>query len=574
MLVGIWRDVLGIQQLGVRDNFFELGGHSLKATQLISRVRQVFDLDLPLRSLFMHPTVEGIAHDVEEALRDGRRVALDRIPPRSRSSYSTGSEATGSLQGYPPLSFIQQQLWLWEQLQPGTAVYNLPAALRLTGPLDTRALEQSLNEIVRRHEALRTTFTIESGQPVQVIAPELRLELPIKQLAPDAREMRVREYAAAEAEQPFDLTNGPLIRAKLLRLDQTDHVLLLTLHHIVCDGWSIGVLFRELTLLYDAYRQGQPSPLPELTVQYADYAAWQHNWLQGELLEQHLNYWRKQLHGITGVLELPPSRVRPPIQTYTGARHSLVLEPELSRALKNVSRRHGSTLFMTTLAAFNLLLSFYTGSDDVVVGTDVANREREETENLIGFFVNQLPLRTHTGGNPRFVELLGRVRQVALDAYMHQATPFEKIVDLVQPQRDLSRSPLFQIKVVFQNAPLSRLELGELEISSLDVDTGAAKLDLTVFIEETSHGLLVMFEYNADLYSDAEMRWLAKQYERVLKLVSEDEEVRVDVVREMLRASDQQQRNIQQNQLRNIGRQSLAQARRRGITAASKRRAP
>jgi amino acid adenylation domain-containing protein len=559
VLVGIWEEVLGVEHVGVNDNFFELGGHSLKATQLISRVRKVFALELPLRSLFITPTVAGLGQDVEQAMRNREGLAVDRIAPRKH-------------EGRPPLSFVQQQLWLWEQLQPGTAVYNLPAALRLSGQLDEQALAQSLNEIIRRHEALRTTFMIEDGQPVQVIAAALPRELATRDLTaldPQQQETQLRQFIGEAAAAPFDLNAGPLLRTSLLRLAETEHVLLLTMHHIVCDGWSIGVLFRELSVLYEAYRQRQESPLAELEVQYADYALWQREWLQGDVLEQQLKYWREQLAGIAGALELPSDRIRPPVQTYSGARHTLMIAPRLSQQLKVLSQRHSVTLFMTMLAAFDLLLSFYTGSEEVVVGTDIANRERAETEDLIGFFVNQLPLRTSLEGNPSFVELLTRVREVALEAYMHQATPFEKIVDMLQPQRDASRTPLFQIKMVFQNAPLSRIEMGGLQISSLDVDGGAAKLDVTVFIEETDQGLMVMFEYNADLFTEPKIRWLTEQYERVLEKVVAVEDVQVETVKQLLQAEDQKQRGIWEKENWNSGREKLKQTKRRSLRSAS-----
>ncbi|MFB3092706.1 MAG: condensation domain-containing protein, partial [Dehalococcoidia bacterium] len=438
VLAGIWADVLRLERVGIHDNFFELGGHSLLAMQVISRVRSAFQVESPLRSLFESPTVAGLAERIEMA-RGADRVpqALPLLP--------------ASRDGDLPLSFAQQRLWFLEQWEPNSSIYNVPVALRLTGPLNVAALEQSLNEISRRHEALRTTFSVVDGQPAQVIAPKLNLTLPVldlRELTEIERDAEVQRLVVEEAQAPFDLAQGPLLRASLLRLGQEEHVLMLTMHHVVSDGWSLNVLFRETTTLYQAFSTGEPSPLPEIPIQYADFALWQRQWLQGEELESQLAYWKEQLDGIPPVLELPTDRPRPAVETFRGAQQFLLLPDALTRSLKALSQREEVTLFMTLLAAFQTLLHRYTGQDDILVGFPIANRNRAEIEGLIGFFVNTLVLRTDLSGEPTFRELLGRVREVALDAYTHQDLPFEKLVAELHPERDISRNPLFQ--VIFQ----------------------------------------------------------------------------------------------------------------------------
>src|SRR5215217_1019388 len=347
-----------------------------------------------------------------------------------------------------PLSFAQERLWFVDRLEPGSAVYNIPVEWRLGGALDEAALERALGEIVRRHEALRTTFREVDGSPVQVIAPfggfTLRLD-DLSGLADADREVEVRRRAGEEAARPFDLSAGPLFRAALLRLGEEDHVLLLSMHHIVSDGWSTGVLFRELSALYAAYLAGRESPLPELPVQYADYAVWQREQLAGEVLDRQLAYWKERLAGAPELLELPTDHPRPAVQTYRGATVLVELSLQLLERLQALGQSEGATLYMVLLGAFQVLLGKYAGSEDVVVGTPIAGRTRRETEELIGFFVNTLVLRTDLSGNPSFRETLRRVREVTLGAYAHQEVPFEKLVAELQPERSLSHSPLFQV---------------------------------------------------------------------------------------------------------------------------------
>jgi amino acid adenylation domain-containing protein len=428
-------------------------------------------------------------------------------------------------------SFAQERLWFFDQFYPDSPVYNIPTAMRVPGMLNVEALERDLNEIVRRHEALRTTFAVIDGQPpMQVVVPALTLELPIvdlRKLPQAQRQSEAGRLANEEAQRPFDLARGPLLRALLLRLGDEDHVLVLTMHHIVSDGWSMGVLFRELNVLYGAYVAGRPSPLPELPIQYADFAHWQREWLQGEVLEAQLSYWKEQLKDTPAVLELPTDRPRPAVQSFRGALHYFVLPRPLSEELKALSRREDATLFMTLLAAFKTLLYRYTGQTDLVVGTPIANRTRAELEELIGFFVNTLALYTDLGGNPSFRELLGRVRAMTLEAYTHQDLPFERLVNELQPQRNLSYHPLFQVMFVLQNTLSSIQASAEVprraaeatgEYMSLpEIGTGTAKFDLTLSMAETGQGLVGAVEYNTDLFDAATIERMTRNFQVLLQ---------------------------------------------------------
>ncbi|MEG4026647.1 condensation domain-containing protein, partial [Microcoleus sp. S13C4] len=489
MLANIWACVLGIEQVGVHDNFFELGGHSLLAAQIISRVRDTMSVELPLRSLFEAPTVATVAERIENSLHSKQSIQAQPLLPIPRS-------------GDIPLSFAQARLWFLDQLQPNSAFYNIPSALRLSGQLNIAALESSLNEIICRHEVLRTNFTKVSGQPIQVIASTLKLKLlkvDLQNLPFCEREVEAQRLATAEAQRPFDLEREPLVRAKLLQLDDTEYVFLLTVHHIIFDGWSAGVFYGELAALYEAKCTGNPKVLPELPVQYADFAVWQRYWLTPELLETQLNYGKQQLLGAPALLELPTDRPRKAVQSYRGAYKSFGLSLELSQALANFSRRAGVTLFMTLYAAFVTLLYRYTGSSDIVVGTPVAGRNRQEIEGLIGFFVNTLVLRTDLSGNPSFDQLLHRVREVALQGYTHQDLPFEQLVEALQPERSLSYTPLFQVMFALDEKSVPSMELPDLTFSSFSFETGTTKFDLTLSMENTADGLVAEWEYNSDL---------------------------------------------------------------------------
>src|SRR5690606_8202621 len=418
-----------------------------------------------------------------------------------------------------PLSFAQQRRWFLDQLEPNSPIYTIPTAVRLSGKLDVGALDATLDALVQRHESLRTTFSEHAGSPVQVIAPQVSLPLvcvDLTGLPVASREAEAMRLAMEEARKPFNLAEGPLLRATLLRLDEAEHILLLTMHHIISDGWSMGVLVREIAALYQAFAAGQPSPLPELPIQYADYAHWQREWLQGEVLEKQLAYWRERLGDEPPVLELPTDRPRPATQTWNGASLAATLPRNLADGLKALAKQEGATLFMVLLAALQTLLYRYSGQTDISIGTPVAGRRRAELENLIGFFVNTLVMRTDLSGQPTFRELLGRVKEVALGAFEHQDVPFEMLVEKLQPERDMSRSPFFQVMFVLQNAPAQALRSPELTIEELDVDSGTAQFDLTFSVADLPAGLSVSVEYNTDLFDEATVRRMLGHFEVLL----------------------------------------------------------
>ncbi|HYG64974.1 MAG TPA: condensation domain-containing protein, partial [Thermoanaerobaculia bacterium] len=511
LLADIWSEVLSVERLGVNDNFFELGGHSLLATRVMSRLRGAFQIELPLRELFEEPTVAGLAGRVERAMRAGAGLLAPPLVPVARA-------------GELPLSFAQERLWFLDQLAPGSSAYNIPVALRVVGDLDVGVLRHSLEQIVRRHEALRTVFVAQDGTPVQVIEPPSRLALPVVDLSgleEDRRERLGLELVAREAGRAFDLAQGPLLRALVVRLAEASHLALVTMHHIVSDGWSMGVLVREVSALYQSYTGRRPSPLPELLVQYADYAVWQRSWLQGEVLAREIDYWRRQLAGAPALLEIPTDRPRPSVQSSRGAVRGFALPAPLSSGLQDLSRRQGATLFITLLAAFQTLLARYTGQPDVVVGTPIAGRNHLELENLIGFFVNTLVLRTDLSGEPGFVDLLGRVRETVLSAHAHQEVPFEKLVEEVAPERSLAYSPLFQVLFALQNVPQEELSIRDLHLRPLDSPATTAKFDLTIALGEVGGELSGSVEYNTDLFDEVTIERLAGHFERLLSAVVE-----------------------------------------------------
>ncbi|MBV9772837.1 MAG: amino acid adenylation domain-containing protein, partial [Gemmatimonadetes bacterium] len=485
VLAGIWAEVLKTGRVGVEENFFELGGHSLLATQVVSRARQAFGVELPLRALFEAPTVAELSSRVEVLRGAGISLAPPIVPvPR---------------EGMPPLSFAQQRLWVVDRLEPGSATYNMPYALRLRGVPDVAALRASVSELARRHETMRTVFAECDGVPVQVIHPPAPVELPmvnLRGLHVGARESEARHLAGAEAMRPFDLARGPLLRSTLLRLADDDHVLLFTLHHVVSDGWSMDVLVREVSVLYGVFSRGEPSPLPELPVQYADYAVWQREWLRGDVLDAQIGYWKERLAGAPPLLEIPTDRPRTSSRGSHAASHPFTLTPGVADGLRALSRREGTTLFMTLLAAWQALLGRYSGQDDVVVGTPVAGRTHRETEGLIGFFVNLLALRVDLGGAPNWIGLLGRVREAALGAYEHQALPFERLVEELGIARSLTNTPLFQAIFALERSSGDgrRLELGELAVEPFGGSDGPAKFDLDLVMTdmgESVYGVLV-----------------------------------------------------------------------------------
>src|SRR5215203_119010 len=437
------------------------------------------------------------------------------------------------VRSYAPLSFAQQRLWFLHQLEPDSIAYNMPTALRLTGRLDTDALEWGINEVIRRHESLRTTFRLVDNQPVQVIAEQLTLKMPIvdlQNLPAEEREAEVMRLATEEVQQLFDLETGPLVRARLLTLNAEECVLIFTMHHIISDGWSMGVLVNEMAALYRSYVDAQPSPLAELPVQYADFAEWQREWLTKENLERQLQYWKQQLGGELPVLELPTDRVRPPRQSFRGAVRRFAFSEELSTAIKSLGRQEGATLFMILLAAFQSELHRYTNQTDILVGTAIANRNRAEIEGLIGFFVNTLILRTDFSGRPTFRELLRRVRDLTLGAYAHQELPFERIVEELQPVRDLSRNPIFQVSFNLQNAPLQELELPGLALRTQEFETLTTRFDLECHVWDVAGGLQGFLFYSTDLFTEATIERLLTHYRKFLEEVVANPDQRVSEI--------------------------------------------
>lgn len=443
-----------------------------------------------------------------------------------------------------PLSFAQQRLWFLDQFESNSVVYNMPGAFRLTGVLNLAALEQSFNEIIRRHEVLRTTFSSVNEQPVQVIHPPQPLTLPIldlSELCETEREIEKQRLVTQEAQQPFDLKKGPLLRVILMRFSEQEHIMLVTMHHIVTDGWSLGILIQEFVALYEAFSVGKPSLLPELPIQYADFAVWQRQWLQGKVLETQLAYWQQQLRGSLPILKLPTDRPRPVVQTFRGAEQLLVLPKTLFENIKALCAKSGVTLFMMLLAAFDTLLYWYTGEEDIVVGTDIANRNRTEIEGLIGFFVNQLVLRTDISGDPSFLELLERVREVTLGAYAHQDLPFDKLVETLNPKRTLDRTPLFQVKLILQNTPSSTLALSGLTLDLIEVDNKTAEFDLLLNMMEVEQELTAVLKYNTDLFDANSIIQMLKHFVTLLSHVVSQPDIKISTLMAILSVADRQE---------------------------------
>jgi amino acid adenylation domain-containing protein len=492
LLAGIVAAVLRRDRIDVRESFLGLGGHSLMATQVVSRTREAFGVDLPLAALFEETSIAGLAERIETLLADGR-TELPPLLPVSR-------------EGEIPLSWSQERLWILDQLEPGLAAYNIPLSARLTGDLDIEALRASLGEIVRRHEALRTRFTMRGGAPIQEIRPFESLALPVIDAGSEDEALDV---ARTEAARPFDLERDSLIRALLLRLSGTDHVLLVNLHHIVSDGWSTGVLLRELAALYPAFREGRPSPLSPLPIQYADFAAWQRGWLRGEALERELAFWRRTLEDVPE-LDLPTDRPRRSVTSFDGGLSTSRLGPDLAQAVAKLCQSAKVTPFMALLAAWEMLLARYAGQDDFAVGVPVANRDRIETEGLIGFFVNTIVIRTSPASTT--LETLKRVRETALAAFAHRDMPFQKLVEELQPRRSQQLSPFFQVFFALQNAPMPPLELPGLTLSPFPMDTGTAKFELSLALMEDGEGWSVSLEHSRDLFDGDTADRLLRHY--------------------------------------------------------------
>lgn len=537
-LVQIWGDVLGKERIDRHTNFFECGGHSLLAAQVVSRVRQILAVEVPLSSLFEAPTVAQFAARIEAARQAEGKVSPPAIQPIPRD-------------GELPLSFSQERMWFMHQWQPQSSAYNVSLAVRLKGVLEVGVLEQSFHELERRHETLRTVIDTVEERPLQSINPPTAPELPLRDLTgfpPETREAEAQSLIHEEARPPFDLSRGPLWRTILFRLGPQEHILLLTMHHIISDAWSLGVVMRELAGIYDAFVAGNASPLPPPSLQYADFAYWQRQRFQGEAMTLQLAYWRQQLADVP-VLSLPTDRPRPAVQTYKGKVQSRVPEANLFSALDQLSQDENVTLFMTLLAAFQVLLYRYTGQTDIVVGVPVANRHWPASEELIGTLVNTLVLRVDLDGDLTFRRLLQRVREVALAAYAHQDLPFARLVAGLRPQRDTSHSPLFQVMFDYTNIPVPAIELPGLSWDAVQVDRGAAQFDLTLAVTNTERMRRLGFEYNTDLFDDGTISRMLAHLQMLLTGIVSDPDTPVSRL-PLLTDAERQQLLVEWNRTR------------------------
>jgi len=536
MLVGIFEELLKLDRVGIHDNFFEIGGHSLLATQVITRVRNAFGSEIGVGSIFEEPTVKGLARRIEDAMMAGEKQEALPLAPASRD---------GQRVVRLPLSFAQQRLWFLDQLTPNNSIYNITVAVRLEGRLNIEILESAINEVVRRHEVLRTRIEVEAGEPAQVVEEWEYRMLEVEDLTSltlEEREEEAGRISTAMARIGFDLSRGPLLRVKALKLEEERHVLLYSLHQIVSDAWSAGLLAREICKLYEAMSEGQASPLPELEIQYADYADWQRRSLGNGALEVRLQYWKKQLGGKLPVMNLAVDRPRPLVPSYHGATTSILLPAELCESLKALSKREGVTLFTALLTAFKTLLYRYTAESDIAVVAAMANRDRAEVEDLIGFFVSMLPMRTDFSGNPRFTVLLKRVKDVALSAYIHQEAPFEKLADEIGPERALGQSPLFNIAFGMQNAPAEEMRVRGLRIGPV-VAQEPARFDLMLRITKDAETMQAGWIYSADLFEEETINRMHSHFETLLYSIVARPDAPLDEL-EMLSEAEKAQQSI------------------------------
>ncbi|MEM6613591.1 MAG: condensation domain-containing protein, partial [Cyanobacteria bacterium P01_C01_bin.72] len=527
-LADVWSEILGLETVGVNHNFFELGGHSLVATRVISQIQQVLNVELPLRSIFESPTIKELAKEVERA-NTGRGISSIKPVTRARDL---------------PLSFAQQRLWFIAQLEPNSPAYNVSNALSLKGKLNIGVLTQTTEAIIQRHEVFRTNFATVAGQPVQVIHPQINFQLPIidlTELSQPEQQQEVNQLNKTERLKPFNLEQDALLRVTLIKLNELEHIILFTMHHIISDAWSTGILVQEIVTLYQSFLEGKSSPLPELTIQYADYAVWQRESLQEEVLDQQLNYWKQKLGSGLPVLQLPYHQQKPIVKTNRSLSHSFELSRELTVALKQLSRQTNTTLFMVILATLKTLLYRYTQQEDIVIGTDIANRNRAEIEGLIGFFINILVLRTDLSGYPSFRELLARVKEVTLSAYAHQDLPFDRLVQELQPSRQLKQTPLFQVLLVMNNVPTGELSLPGLTITALEQVDNYAKFDLVLFITDSEAGIVGRWQFNRDLFDAKTIAKLSNQYIALLQNIVAKPDIRINNLSMITQEKEEQQ---------------------------------
>ncbi len=523
IIAKLFAATLGVEVVGIYDSFFELGGHSLLATQLISRLRQSFEVEIPLKALFESPTIAQLDQKISQLRMQGRGLSLPPI------------ERIASEREEIPLSFAQERLWFLNQLEGLSATYNIPAALRLRGELNLGAFERVLSEIVRRHEVFRTSFHSVNGTAVQVIQPKVSLNLErvdLQHLHEGEQEIVLKQQIQQLAISPFDLEIAPLVRCCLWQLSDNEYIFGINMHHIVSDGWSIGVLIREVSALYPAFCAGEASPLPELEIQYADFALWQRQWQNQQLQQNQLIYWKNQLANAPALLELPTDYPRPVVQTFQGNKQSLMLSTCLTKSLKLLSQQENVTLFMTLLAAFKVLLYRYSSSRDIVVGCPTAGRNRSDIEKLIGCFVDILVLRTDLSGNLSFRELLRRIRKTELDAYAHQSIPFEQLVKELQPERHLSYTPIFQVMFNLLNFKEERIEFPDLIVETIPLSNSKywSKFDLTLYVEEQEDRLECEMVYNTALFEDATIIRMLEHFQNLLADIIVDVEKDISIL--------------------------------------------
>lgn len=554
-LAGIWSNVLKLSDVGVFDDFFALGGHSLLLVRVTAQIRDWFQIDVPLRSLFEAPTLGALAELVDATRRtaEGLEDTALVVVPRD---------------GELPLSFAQERLWVFEQLEPDTGAYNIPRVLRLKGPLDTGALEKSLNAVVARHEVLRASFSNVDGKPSLSIAENVTLEIPVidlTKLPADEQNQKITALAAAETQRPFDLNSAPLMRLALLRFDEREHVLLLTMHHIVSDAWSIGVFMRELVAFYNGFTTETSPSLPLLPVQYVDFAAWQRNAWSGAALQKQLEYWRDKLSGAPPVINLPSDRPRPSIRSFRGSRVHFGITKEIAEKLKTLARDERATLFMTLLTAFQSLLSCLTNEKDLVVGSPVAGRNRPECEPLIGYFVNTLVLRANYSGDPGFRESLRRTRDTALGAFANQDVPFEKLVEDLNPARTVEYNPLFQVWFVLQHAFVERDEFNGITVQSVENDNAVTRHDLQLSLWETANGFDGAFTYSTALFDAETIARIAEQFKALLAVVVEQPDIRLSELSAAVRDAGRAYTNKAIEGLEETSRLKLKSAKRKVV---------
>lgn len=535
IIAKIWAEVLGIERIGIHDNFLELGGHSLLASLVISRLREALSLELSIASLFAAPTIATFSEQIGTSVQN----LLPTLEPVPRNIEL-------------PLSLTQQRFWFLDQMEGANPAYNIVRVLNLQGLLNFTALEGAIATIINRHETLRTSFGTADGKPIQVIADKLAFTLPVidlQELAEDQKTTEAQRLTTNEYLRPFALNESSLLRVTLMQLGAESHQLLIIMHHIISDAWSVGNFLQELSVIYSALTAGLPSPLPKLSIQYADYAYWQRQWLENQ---PALDYWKQQLADIPAVIELPTDRSRTAIQTFRGDLQKFQFDSQLTHKLKNLSQKSGSSLFMTLLTAFVILLSRYSGQEDIIIGSPISNRNRVALEPLIGFFVNTLVLRTRLEGNPTFIELLQQVRQMALDAYAHQDIPFDQLVETLQPQRHLSHSPLFQVMFVLQNSPSSKLELKDLQVTQIELEraTAGATFDLTLSMQEKDSAsgteLIGAFEYNANLFNADTIARMVESFHTLIEAIVANPQERIRTL-PLLTASQKHQLLVEWN---------------------------